>query len=110
MLEAMAIRYFREVTKSGSIKRAAAALHIAPSAISRQIQGLEQELAVKLFERGARGMSLTNAGHLLLRYAMESRKQLDDIRTLVQEFDSLQRGHIRLATVEGQLASFVSDF
>lgn len=110
MLEAMAIRYFREVTQSGSIKRAAAALQIAPSAISRQIQGLEHELAVKLFERGARGMSLTNAGHLLLRYAVESRKQLDDIRTLVQEFDSLQRGHIKLATVEGQLASFLVDF
>lgn len=110
MLEAMAIRYFREVTQCGSIKRAAATLHIAPSAISRQIQGLEHELAVKLFERGARGMSLTNAGHLLLRYAVDSRKQLDDIRTLVQEFDSLQRGHVKLATVEGPLASFISDF
>jgi DNA-binding transcriptional LysR family regulator len=110
VLEAMAIRYFREVTQSGSIKRAAAALQIAPSAISRQIQRLEHELAVKLFERGARGMNLTNAGHLLLRYAVDSRRQLDDIRMLVQEFDSLQRGHVTLATVEGPLASFISDF
>lgn len=70
MIESTAIRYFRVVTECGSIKQAAAALRIAPSAISRQVQGLEDELAVKLFERGARGMNLTDAGHLSI--AMQS--------------------------------------
>ena len=110
MIESTALRYFREVTLRGSIKRAAESLHIAPSAISRQVQGLEDELSVKLFERGARGMSLTGAGQLLYRYALESEDRLDRIRTQVEEFGSLQRGHVRLATVEGLLASFVSDF
>ena len=110
MIESTALRYFREVTLRGSIKRAAESLHIAPSAISRQVQGLEDELSVKLFERGARGMSLTGAGQLLYRYAVESEDRLDQIRTQVEEFGSLQRGHVRLATVEGLLASFVSDF
>jgi len=110
MIESTALRYFREVTLRGSIKRAAESLHIAPSAISRQVQGLEDELSIKLFERGARGMNLTSAGHLLYRYAVESRDKLDRIRAQVEEFDSLQRGHVRLATVEGLLASFVSDF
>ena len=110
MIESTALRYFREVTLRGSIKRAAESLRIAPSAISRQVQGLEDELSAKLFERGARGMSLTGAGHLLYRYAVESEDKLDRIRAQVEEFDSLQRGHVKLATVEGLLASFVSDF
>jgi DNA-binding transcriptional LysR family regulator len=110
MIESTAIRYFREVTQRGSIKRAAEALRIAPSAISRQIQGLEDELSAKLFERGARGMSLTSAGHVLYRYALEIRGQLDQVRAQVEEFGSLQRGHVKIAAVEGLLASFLSDF
>lgn len=110
MIESTAIRYFREVTLRGSIKRAAESLRIAPSAISRQVQGLEDELSVKLFERGARGMNLTSAGHLLYRYAEESLAKLERVRTQVEEFGSLQRGHVKIATVEGMLASFLSDF
>jgi DNA-binding transcriptional LysR family regulator len=110
MIESSAVRYFRVVTECGSIKQAAASLRIAPSAISRQIQGLEEELSVKLFERGARGMALTDAGHALYRYAIENRKQLDGLRSKVEEFDSLRRGQVKIATVEGLLASFLSDF
>jgi DNA-binding transcriptional LysR family regulator len=110
MIESTAIKYFREVTARGSIKQAAESLRIAPSAISRQIQGLEDELSAKLFERGARGMSLTDAGRLLYRYAQDNQTQLDRIRSQVEEFDSLQRGHVRIATVEGLLASFLLDF
>lgn len=110
MIESAAIRYFREVTQFGSIKQAAASLRIAPSAISRQVQGLEEELSVKLFERAARGMVLTDAGHVLYRYAIENRKQLDGLRSKVEEFGSLRRGQVKIATVEGLLASFLSDF
>lgn len=110
MLESTAIRYFREVTVRGSIKQAAESLRIAPSAISRQMQRLEDELSVKLFERGARGMNLTNAGQLLYLFATESLTKLDRVRAQVEEFDSLQRGHVKIATVEGLLASFLSDF
>jgi len=110
MIESTAIRYFREVTESGSIKQAAASLRIAPSAISRQVQGLEEELSVKLFERAARGMVLTDAGHVLYRYAIDNRNQLDGLRNKVEEFDSLRRGQVKIATVEGLLASFLSDF
>lgn len=110
MIESTALRYFREVTSRGSIKRAAESLNIAPSAISRQMQGLEDELSTKLFERGSRGMKLTGAGQLLHRYAVENEGRLDRIRAQVEEFDTLQRGHVKIATVEGLLASFVSDF
>jgi DNA-binding transcriptional LysR family regulator len=110
MIESAAIRYFREVTDCGSIKQAAASLRIAPSAISRQVQAIEEELSVRLFERGARGMVLTAAGRLLYRYAVENRNQLDGIRVKVQEFDTMRRGQVKFATVEGMLANFLSNF
>jgi DNA-binding transcriptional LysR family regulator len=110
MIESAAIRYFREVTEYGSIKQAAAALRIAPSAISRQMQAIEEELAVKLFDRGARGMVLTDAGRLLYRYAVENRGLLDGIRAKVQEYETMRRGRIRFATVEGMMANFLSNF
>ncbi len=109
MIEAAAIRYFREVTESGSIKQAATALRIAPSAISRQVQALEEELSVKLFERGARGMMLTDAGRLLYRYAVDNRHQLDGIRVKVQEFETMRRGQVKFAAVEGMVTNFVID-
>jgi DNA-binding transcriptional LysR family regulator len=110
MIESAAIRYFREVTEAGSIKQAAAALRIAPSAISRQVQAIEEELSVKLFDRGARGMVLTDAGRLLYRYAVDNRSQLDGIRAKVQEFETMRRGQIKFATVEGMLSNFLSNF
>jgi DNA-binding transcriptional LysR family regulator len=110
MIESAAIRYFREVTEHGSIKQAAASLRIAPSAISRQMRAIEDELSAKLFERGPRGMQLTGAGHLLYRYAVENRHQLDGIRAKVQEFDTLRRGQVKIATVEGMLTNFLSNF
>lgn len=110
MIESTAVRYFRVVTECGSIKQAAASLRIAPSAISRQVQALEDELSVKLFERGARGMNLTDAGHVVYRYAVENRNQLDGLRSEVEEFDQLRRGQVKIATVEGLVSSFLSDF
>src|ERR1700744_1306970 len=110
MIESSAVRYFRAVTESGSIKRAATSLRIAPSAISRQVQAIEEELSGKLFDRSARGMGLTDAGPLLYRYAVDNRNQLDGIRVKVQEFDTMRRGQVKIATVEGMLANFLSNF
>ncbi len=64
---------------------------------------------MKLFERGARGMNLTDAGHVLYRYAIENRNLLDGLRTKVEEFDSVRRGQVKIATVEGLTASFLPD-
>ncbi|WP_043173162.1 helix-turn-helix domain-containing protein, partial [Burkholderia ambifaria] len=53
-LHGLALRYFVEVARTGSISDASARLHVAVSAISRQIAKLESELGAPLFERRPR--------------------------------------------------------
>ena len=62
-------RYFALVADHGSVREAADALRVAPSAISRQIASLEEDYGTPLFERRARGMRLTTAGTAVLETA-----------------------------------------
>jgi LysR family nitrogen assimilation transcriptional regulator len=58
------LRYFLRVAELRSFTRAAAVLHIAQSALSRQVHALEEELGVALLQRLDRGVALTDAGTL----------------------------------------------
>ena len=62
------IVFLFEAIQRGSMRAAADALNIAPSAVSRQIALLEQELAIPLIERHTRGIKPTEAGRLLIEY------------------------------------------
>ncbi|CAB3656651.1 LysR family transcriptional regulator [Achromobacter kerstersii] len=97
----LALRYFLEVARSGSIAGAASAQHVAASAVSRQIAKLEDSLGIVLFERQARGMELSEAGRQLAAYANAAALEADRVTTQIR-----QRGHlgdvtIRLACTEG---------
>lgn len=70
-MELRVLRYFLTVAQEESITRAAAVLHLTQPTLSRQLTQLEQELGVRLFERGSRRISLTGAGMLLKRRAEE---------------------------------------
>jgi LysR family transcriptional activator of nhaA len=63
------LRYFRAVARAGTLTRAAAALHISPSALSVQVQHLEAQLGQSLFERRGRQLILTEAGRIALDHA-----------------------------------------
>ncbi|QDT52375.1 Transcriptional activator protein NhaR [Caulifigura coniformis] len=63
--------YFWAVGQSGSITRAAARLGIAQPGVTNQIQSLERRLGARLIQRGSRGVTLTHAGHNVMRFAEE---------------------------------------
>ena len=63
------LRYFVKVAETGSLTRAAAALHVAQPALSQQIRILEDELGVGLLVRGPRGVTLTEPGERLFAEA-----------------------------------------
>ena len=62
-----ALRTFEAAARLQSFKRAAAELHVTPTAVSHQMKALEQRLGLPLFERRTRGVSLTAAGESLFR-------------------------------------------
>lgn len=70
-MELRVLRYFLAVVREENILRASEVLHITQPSLSRQLAQLEEELGAKLFERGNRKITLTEAGILLRRRAEE---------------------------------------
>ncbi len=99
------LRYFDEVVRAGSIRIAAEKLHIAPSAVSRQIRNLEDELGAPLFDRHARGVALTPAGEIYARYVRGALLDQGRVNAEIDDLRGLRRGHIRIHSVEGVVAS-----
>jgi DNA-binding transcriptional LysR family regulator len=69
LIDVHRLAVLREVARAGSFARAAAALHHTPSAVSQQIAALERGAGVMLVERSTRGVTLTDAGRVLLATA-----------------------------------------
>ncbi|WP_341910871.1 LysR family transcriptional regulator [Ferrovibrio terrae] len=95
-----AFSYFEAVARIGSIRKAAAALNIASSAVNRHVLDLEESLGVALFERLARGVRLTSAGELLIAHIRRTAHDFDLTRSQIEELRGLRRGHIHLAIIE----------
>lgn len=100
------LKYFDEVCKSGSIRKAAANLHVASSAVNRQILKIEDELGVSLFDRSHKGIKLTEEGRLLSEHI--SRTLSDADRTL-REIGNSQVKSTHNLTLVGQ-ESVISRF
>ncbi len=96
-----AMKYFLEVARCGSIAEASARLNVAASAISRQIAGLEAEVGAALFERRARGMSLSSAGELLAAHARRSHLDGERVLAEIRGLAHLGSGVVKVATTEG---------
>ena len=93
------LKIFHAVAEAGNFTKATYILNLSQSAISRQIQSLEQELKTRLFERHARGLSLTENGEYLFKTAREVISKLKDVEsTLMDKKDKLS-GKLTVTTV-----------
>jgi DNA-binding transcriptional LysR family regulator len=90
------LRYFEAVARHGHVTRAAQELHIAQPSLSKQIQVLEAELGVKLFNRVGRRIELSEAGQLLLPYARRILHDVEHARAMLQQMGDLTRGHVSI--------------
>ena len=106
-MQPQALKYFAEVARSGSLRHASEVFDIVPSAISRQIAQLEQQLGVVLFERSTRGMALTEAGRVLLEHVDDADRRIGTLRRRLDDLSELRRGTIRLAVVEAVTNDFL---
>ncbi|MET0279357.1 MAG: LysR family transcriptional regulator [Pseudorhodoplanes sp.] len=99
--------YFNEIAKSGSLRRAAEKLNIAPSALSRHLVGAESEIGVQLFERLPTGLRLTAAGELLLSSVRNSQRDETRLRTQLDELRGVRRGEVKLGIPEDVLGDIL---
>jgi LysR family transcriptional regulator, transcription activator of glutamate synthase operon len=95
-VELRQIQYFIEVAKREHVTDAATHLHIAQSAVSRQIFNLESELGVDLFIREGRNVKLTPIGRVFLQHVEEAVTILDNARREVKEYLDPGHGTIRI--------------
>ena len=100
--------FLHAAVQGGSIRAAAERLDVAPSAVSRQIALLEEELALPLIERHARGIRPTEAGHQVLAYHREQRAHRSDLLSHLDELRGLRQGRIHLALGEGFVEDLMS--
>ena len=80
------LKIFHTVAEAGSFTNASTILNLSQSAISRQIQSLEKDLKINLFERHARGLVLTSNGEYLFKTANDVISNV--LRTPVQMINS----------------------
>ena len=92
------IRAFTEIAETGSVSAAAERLFITQPAASKRLSRLEDKLAVKLFDRVGRRMSLTEAGQLLVPQARALLGTVADIQHSISGLSGQTRGSLAIAT------------
>ena len=93
------LKIFHTVAEASSFTKAATVLNLSQSAISRQIQSLEHELKIKLFERHARGLVLTDNGKYLFQTAHEVIAKLKDVEATFSDEKNKLKGKLTVTTV-----------
>jgi DNA-binding transcriptional LysR family regulator len=102
------LRVFHAVAEAGSFTHAGESLSLSQSAVSRQIQALEEALSVPLFHRHARGLILTEAGETLNRTVREVFAKLAMTEALLSEGRERPAGRLKITTTTGFGSSWLA--
>ena len=92
------LRVFHAAAEAGSFTHAGEMLNLSQSAVSRQIQSLEESLGVPLFHRHARGLILTEQGEILFRDVREIFVKLEMTQALLREGRERPKGPLKITT------------
>src|SRR6476469_3171841 len=100
-MELRQLRYFVAVAQELNFTKAAAKLHVAQPALSRQIRQLEDELGVSLLERNRRATRLTEAGQVFLAEACGLLAQSDEAVRRAQKTGRASNAQLNVGYVWG---------
>jgi DNA-binding transcriptional LysR family regulator len=114
-MELRQVRYVEAVARHLNFTRAAEELFVAQPALSLQIQRLEAELGVPLFERTTRQVQLTDAGRTFLDSAQRLLAEVDDLNVRLRDITDASVGRVRMAaqqsvTACGALPALLAEF
>jgi DNA-binding transcriptional LysR family regulator len=96
MLNNYRVQVFRAVAEQASFRRAADHLHISQPSVSQHVQLLEEDLGVRLLDRGASGIHVTPAGELVLDFARRSAKLSQKTLAALAKLEGQAGGELRL--------------
>lgn len=108
-MHAAVLRYFLQVARDGSIRRAADRLNVASSAVNRQILRLEEELGAALFERTRDGVRLTEAGEVILGHVRQTFADFDRAKAEIANLGGAVTGHVRIICLESLAVRFMPE-
>jgi LysR family cyn operon transcriptional activator len=100
IMELRQLRYLVTIAEEANFTRAAEKVFVSQSALSQQIQILEQEVGTVLLDRSKRGARLTSAGEILCHHARHIFGELEQAKVAIQELEGLQRGELRIGVVQ----------
>lgn len=102
------LTYFITIAEEGTITHAANKLHMAQPPLSTQLKLLEDELGIKLIERGARKVKLTDAGKILYKRAKHILEITNSTTKEIEEFRKGIQGTLRLGTISSSGTALLS--
>ncbi len=108
-MHASVLKYFVEVARSGSVRKASENLFVAASAINRQILKLEDELGGELFDRVPNGMRLNAAGERLLQHVQATLHDFQVTRTEMDALKGERTGHVKIASMDSLFVDFLPE-
>lgn len=93
------LRYFETIAELQHLGRASAQLHRTQPALTSSVRRLEADCGAALFEKFGRGIRLTEAGKVLLKWAQRMRFDVEDARRELQSIGAGLTGHVRIGIV-----------
>src|SRR5829696_6414282 len=109
-MELRTLGYFVAVAETGSVSAAAAVVHVAQPAISRQVRQLETELGVELFARSAGRLRLSAAGRQFLPHAQDVLRRADGARNAARSYAAGRLERITIAAPTTTLTDVIAPF
>ncbi|SNS31566.1 LysR family transcriptional regulator [Tropicimonas sediminicola] len=99
--------YLDAVASAGSIRKAAARLHVASTSLNRKILEIEGELGMPLFERLPRGVRLTAAGEVILTAIRRNIGDVETANAQIRQLRGLVRGNVSIAVAHSVANDFI---
>jgi LysR family transcriptional activator of glutamate synthase operon len=98
-MQLISIKFFLAVVISGTFTQAAEVMYTTQSTVSKQINALEKELGVLLFDRSKRKVTLTSAGNLMLEHAEKLLDSYNEMAHAMEELSSRHGNQTALASI-----------
>ncbi len=103
------LKYFDEVARQGSIRKAATHLNVSSTSVNRKIISTEKSLGVQLFNRTSEGVTLTHAGSVVLDHCRQTLFDYDRVQVLVDQIRDMRSGHVTVMALDSVAVGILPD-